>query len=458
MRTVHWLLLVILAAFAIAVACRQQSATDAASMTSATTPVGTVKDLMVGIVDPTSDVLFEAVSTTISVEGIIEKRPRTDEEWALVQHNALMLAESANLLKMRGRRIARPEQANDVSEPGAPELTPAQIQERVDRTWDLWIKHANELQDTASQALKAVNSRDAEGLFNMGEALDRACENCHLEYWYPEEKERIAAAAAAPSARNHEPATPAPSAAPAAANGIIQGRIKMTGPAPANPVIRMGADPMCSKINAGKRPVQEFVLRSPDGGLANAFVDLQGTFPATPMPKEPVVIDQQGCRYFPRVMGARVGQTLAITNSDPLLHNLHSWSNVGTDFNVAQPKAGTVYEVPLKNEEVMMRLKCDVHSWMVAYLGVVSHPYFAVSSESGSFKIVDVPPGKHTIRAWHEQYGPLTQTVEVKPGQTTTVEIGYTGNEKPATAAVRDLILGVGDGQVPLVSARFEAH
>lgn len=216
-------------------------------------------------------------------------------------------------------------------------------------------------------------------------------------------------------------------------SGTIQGTVRLMGPAPANPIIRMGADPRCSKLYAGKRLTQETVLRSADGGLANVFVYVQGTFPETPAPSEPVTIDQQGCIYRPHVMGARVGQTLQIRNSDPTLHNLHSLSARGNTFNVSQPAAGMVFTHALKNEEVMLHIKCDVHSWMHTYVGVVKSPYFAVSGETGTFRMANVPAGKYTLQAWHERYGPMMQSVDVRAGATATVDFAYSGTEKPRT-------------------------
>lgn len=232
-------------------------------------------------------------------------------------------------------------------------------------------------------------------------------------------------------------------AAQGGGTGTISGRVRLTGPSRANPLIRMGRDPMCAKLNSGARPVQQLVVRGADGGLANAFVELQGTFPNTPAPGDPVVINQRNCIYVPRVVGARVGQTLRVTNTDELLHNLHAISAKGNDFNVGQPRSGMVFNYQLKAEENMLRLKCDVHSWMIAYVAVETHPYFAVSNSDGAYSIANVPAGRYTIRAWHEVYGWMPQMVEVKPSATTTVDFAYTGNERPAAdaAAIHELLV-----------------
>ena len=115
-----------------------------------------------------------------------------------------------------------------------------------------------------------------------------------------------------------------------------------------------------------------------DGGMANAFVSLDGNFPGTPAPTTPVVINQQDCIYAPRVVGARVGQTLQLKNNDETTHNLHALSMAGNDFNTSQPTKGMVFEYTLKAGEIL-HIKCDIHGWMNSYVGIVDHPYFAVS-------------------------------------------------------------------------------
>jgi plastocyanin len=250
--------------------------------------------------------------------------------------------------------------------------------------------------------------------------------------------------------------TPAVTMSAQSGGGTIEGHVRLTGTPPPNAPIGMGADPNCLKINAGKRVVQERALKAADGGLANAFVDVNGSFPQSPVPSTSVVIDQQGCLYHPRIQGARVGQTLEVKNSDQRLHNIHSLTTKNNAFNTGQPQAGMVFKFPLKTEEVMLRVKCDVHPWMAGYIGVVTHPYFAVTDATGAFTLANVPAGKQTVQVWHELYGALTQTIDVKSGATTTVDFSYTGNEKPSTTGafvVQDLVIPKDVTAVQLVAA-----
>jgi plastocyanin len=238
-----------------------------------------------------------------------------------------------------------------------------------------------------------------------------------------------------------------------AKTGTITGHVKMMGSAPGNPVIRMGADPVCAALarSSGALPIQQFVIVDGNGGVANTYVALQGTFAATPVSTEPITINQRNCVYLPRVIAGRVGQTLKIVNQDTTLHNLHSLS-LKNVFNVTQPKSGMVFSYTLKTPETMVRLKCDVHSWMLGYIGVSSHPYFAVSGNDGSFTIANVPPGRYTIKTWHERFGEQTHMVTVTAGGTATSDFTYNGAATPkATRMIEDLV-------VPLLASAAPFH
>src|SRR5262245_3795234 len=144
-------------------------------------------------------------------------------------------------------------------------------------------------------------------------------------------------------------ATPAP--AVAATGGTIKGRITFTGKEPGNRVIRMGMDPMCAAVNRGKQVVNEIYAVGDGNTLGNVFVKIEGTFPATPVPATPVEIDQKACIYTPRVVGARVGQTLRVKNSDNWLHNVHTDSTKRNGINQSTPQAGMDVKLLLKDEE-----------------------------------------------------------------------------------------------------------
>lgn len=146
------------------------------------TTAATVKDIMVSIVDPSADALWDSVATTVTAAGVAIKQPQTDKEWAEIRSKALMLVEATNLLMIPGRRIAKPGEKS--GNPGV-ELPPEQIEILVNQDRDTWNKRSRGLYDAALVALKAVDDKNAAGLLAAGAAIDRACENCHVKYWYP---------------------------------------------------------------------------------------------------------------------------------------------------------------------------------------------------------------------------------------------------------------------------------
>ena len=192
MRTVYWLLILVVAMFGTAFVTQHAAASAAPAaqpLVTETSPVGTVKDVMKGIVDPNAMAIWDSVGAESAANGdVVEKAPKTDAEWAVIEHNALTLAEAANLLMTPGRPMSRPDEANSTSQPGAPELTPAQIEKKISDNRAEWVKHAKELQATAVKAMAAAKAHDKDGLLDVGEAIDSACESCHVVYWYPDEK------------------------------------------------------------------------------------------------------------------------------------------------------------------------------------------------------------------------------------------------------------------------------
>jgi plastocyanin len=219
------------------------------------------------------------------------------------------------------------------------------------------------------------------------------------------------------------PAPSAPAAVAADAGGI-NGTITYAGPDTDTP-IAMNADPICAGLHP--TPVDTNEIATKDGKLANVFVyvksGLEGkTFP---VPAEKREVDQVGCQYTPRVQGMQTGQTLSVKNTDATLHNVHALPTANQEFNQAQPQGLPPIDKVFDKPEVAVHIKCDVHPWMTAWVGVVPHPFYAVSGEDGSFSIKDLPPGTYTLEAWHEKLGTQTQEVTIAPKQTATVSFDF---------------------------------
>jgi hypothetical protein len=143
-----------------------------------------------------------------------------------------------------------------------------------------------------------------------------------------------------------------------------------------------------------------------------------------PVPATAAVLDQKGCMYTPRVLGVMTNQKIRILNSDPTLHNVHALPKKG-EFNVGMPRAGMEIEKSFTDPEVMVHVKCDVHPWMSGWIGVLPHPFFAVSAADGSWSIPDLPAGTYTIEAWHEKLGTSTQTMTVGEGATLSLDFTF---------------------------------
>jgi plastocyanin len=210
------------------------------------------------------------------------------------------------------------------------------------------------------------------------------------------------------STSSRKPAPDAKKVDPATA-GNITGKVLWEGAAPSNPVIKMGSDPAC-----GTGELRGETYAVDNGGLKNVFVyvkDGLGNKWIFDPPTEAATIDQKSCHYVPHVVGVRAGFPLEVINSDATLHNVHGMPKENREFNQGQALQGVSSNVTFENPEVLIPFKCDVHAWMSAYVGVVDHPYFAVSGAGGAFELRGLPPGTYTIEAVHEKLGRQTQSV-----------------------------------------------
>ena len=233
------------------------------------------------------------------------------------------------------------------------------------------------------------------------------------------------------SNKSAEPSSPsgAPSGqkVDSATAGDVKGVVNVDGAVPKNDVIKMNAEPGLRPRSQGTADLgklhrrrrwqdarQRVSLRKT--GLGNYVFDT---------PTETAKIDQQQCRYHPHVFGMRVNQPLEILNSDPTLHNIHAMPKGNSEFNNGQPIQGMKMTHTFDKKEVMVPFKCDVHGWMNAYVGVLDHPYFAVTDKSGAFELKSLPPGTYTIEAWHEKLGTQTASVTLGPKETKDVTFSF---------------------------------
>ncbi len=221
----------------------------------------------------------------------------------------------------------------------------------------------------------------------------------------------------APSASSVQSASGKPDVAvePPQGKGAVVGRVEYTGDPPAPVRVRMNADPYCSRANEGREPLPPFRVDAL-GNLADVVVYVREGlehYRYSP-PAQPVVLDQQACRYVPEVVALQVGQPLEIRNSDETLHNVHAMPTVNSGFNIGMPRPGMTSLRKFSKPEVFVRIKCDVHPWMAAFVAVLANPYYAVTGEDGKFEIRGLPPGEYVIEAAHYALGKIAQRVKVR--------------------------------------------
>ena len=210
-----------------------------------------------------------------------------------------------------------------------------------------------------------------------------------------------------------------------AAAGSVGGRVAYEGTAPENPPIKLDSDPACSSLHPAGMTLDKVLVNN--GGLENVFVyvkDGLGNYYYDP-PTAIVTLDQKGCRYSPHVFGLRTGQPFEIGNSDQTMHTVHAMAKNNQEFNLSQPLQGIKQTKSFTAPEVMVHFKCNVHNWMEAYAGVLSHPYFAVTANGGAFELKNLPAGTYTIEAWHEKLGTQTQSVTLAEKETKNISFTF---------------------------------
>lgn len=203
--------------------------------------------------------------------------------------------------------------------------------------------------------------------------------------------------------------------------GKVLGRVVFAGKAPNLPPLDTSSVADCAKHHLAGIP-DESVVINPNGTLKNVFIYLEDAPAFDGAAAPPAILDQVNCQYIPHVVGVQVGQELLAKSSDPFLHNLHvadadpplNWAFIGVQQRAAH------FSSP-----GFLAVRCDVHPWMKAIVGVFANSYFAATDNKGNFRISNVPPGHYTLMAWHERFGELSQSVTVSPDGIVQTDFTY---------------------------------
>ena len=212
------------------------------------------------------------------------------------------------------------------------------------------------------------------------------------------------------------------------AASTITGTVTFAGNVPKLAPLAMDADPACAKKHTAPVPNEMLVLGN-GNTMGNILVWVSKGVPAGkkyPVPTTTVTLDQNGCQYKPHVQGIMVGQAYKILNSDGVLHNVHALPKINPSFNKPMPPTMKETTVKFDKAEPVFQIKCDVHPWMTAYMGVFEHPFFSATGTDGKFTISGLDPGTYEITAWHEKLGTQTATVTVAANETKTQNIKFT--------------------------------
>jgi hypothetical protein len=230
-------------------------------------------------------------------------------------------------------------------------------------------------------------------------------------------KESAEQPSGAPAEKAAAPATPIdPNTA-----ATVSGTVKFDGTAPKPAKIDTSQDATC------KSPVTVETIVAQDGHLANVFVYVKDGLGnrSFDVPKAPVVLDQKGCRYQPRMIGVMATQNLEIRNDDPTTHNIHPTPKANREWNESQPPGSAPLNKSFAREEILLPVKCNQHPWMKMYINVVKTPFFAVTDKDGKYEIKGLPPGNYTIAFVHEKLGEQDQQVTLAPKDVKTVDASF---------------------------------
>lgn len=231
---------------------------------------------------------------------------------------------------------------------------------------------------------------------------------------------------------SHEPPPPPPGAVPAGqaiGSSTIAGRAVFQGTPPVRRPIRMLGEAGCRHEDD---PLSEEVIVNPDGTLRNVYVHVASGLEERVFapPTEPAEMDQLGCIFIPHVLVVQADQVILFKSSDPVVHNVRAIADANPVFNLSMPGRGRTVKRFFSKPEIV-RIRCDIHAWMEAFVAVEDHPFHAVTGDAGSFELRGLPSGSFEVEAWHETLGASRQAVTLADGERRDVEFTFTGSARP---------------------------
>lgn len=230
--------------------------------------------------------------------------------------------------------------------------------------------------------------------------------------------------------------------------GVIRGEVNFVGAARPSEPLKIAGDSFCEQVHKENPILRTDVIVNPNNTLKNVVVWIESGGPdsyyTTPESKQPAILTQQNCSFYPQVIAVHTGQPLQIRNADPTIHNVNAQPEINARYNKALIPGAPPVSVTFDKPEVAIKLKSDIHPWMVAWVAVFSHPGFAVTGDDGRFEIKNIPQGDYVLKAWHEKFGVATTPVTVQPELPAEVLFNYTveGSKNGAQLSSDDLKTG----------------
>jgi len=205
--------------------------------------------------------------------------------------------------------------------------------------------------------------------------------------------------------------------------GTISGKVTYTGTPVKQKPIDMSKEPSCAKQHA--TPVTtETVVTGSNNTLQNVMVYISAGADDANAPSQAVTFTQKGCQYLPHVIALHTGQELQVINGDQTSHNIHPLAKVNREWNKSQPPGSPAIQEKFDSPE-FISVKCNIHPWMHGWFAVLKTSHYSITADGGGYSLPNLPPGKYTVTAWHEDYGSQTQDVTITGSETKSVDFSF---------------------------------